>query len=344
MTERVGAYTPETARAIAEFVRGARRKAPRPRIDWHEVGTPQDRVIRWGRTTTSYYYPTYPTSGGVYVVKFGEYQPDTLVPGDTPDKTFTPYDPEDTAIAVDPTGATIAEDTVVRCELHDGQWWIRPSGGTSWPLVRLYSGSFKSQYSDTSLIASGYPADCKFTYYNGDASECGLTITGDGASAYNDPLLTCNESGLYLLLPKIAGSINFTGSVPFATTVTTSDASAGTSHTHDVECPIEQFAQLIAYVYKRASGGGSWGGAVSYSLGNITTMTQNQWGFTGSGGRGSSMLSAPMYVRNITAGDELLLRCYMWHTADAGTPFFYKDVVELTIIKVSDDDAQNTVT
>lgn len=125
MAERVGAFTPETARAIAEFVRGARRRAPRPRVDWHEVGVPQDRVIRWARTTTNYEYPTYPSSGGVYVVEMGDYEPDTLVPGDTPDKTFTPYDPAWTEVAVEPHSFPIAINTIVRCELQDGIWWIR---------------------------------------------------------------------------------------------------------------------------------------------------------------------------------------------------------------------------
>ena len=239
------------------------------------------------------------------------------------------------AVIIWQPGSTGVQECLVRIDSVGG------GAGASWPLVRLYSGSWKSQYSTTTYLLNGYPADCKFTYYNGDASACGITITGDGASAYNTPLLTFNASGgEYLIIPNIVGEINDSG-VSYTQTVTTGAASAGTAHTHDVDCPIRQFAFLSAQLFKRASGATLWGAAKAVSIGSTALMKGNVYN---SAANGNSISCSPMYIRDITAGDELLLRCFAYHTPSSGTVYFTYSIVELTIIRVLEDDTQSTVT
>ena len=174
--QRLGGFTPEGARKLADFYRDYSRRPLRGRINPGEVVAPYDRVIRWGRTTTNYDYPTYSMDGGVYVVSFGEYQPDSLTPGDAPDKTFTAYDPVWTEIAVEPVNMPIAQSSVVRCELHDGQWWIRdiPREYKAIADADITAGS----YASASLYIAGSVARTIDAYFNW--MEAGTTEIASG--------------------------------------------------------------------------------------------------------------------------------------------------------------------
>lgn len=299
MSNRIGAYTPETARAIAEFVRGARRQSPRPRIDWHEVGVPQDRAIRWARTTTSYEYPTYPTSGGVYVVEMGDYAPDTLVPGDTPSKTFTPYDPEWMEIAVDPTGATIAEDTVVRVELHDGQWWIRPSSSTvADDTILLTTPHWLTAGSASTLV----PLDVAHLYFDGmigDSSAIGINVLCDSTSVFNDPIAELTLDGFYIIDFTMTCTVSYSGSFT-SITYTTGPASAGTAHTHDITIKTPAAIWSRVAFTQRTGGVGAW--SVSTSAWTTCCWRTPEWYDGGYVGRVYVM--ARHYI-NASAGEQI---------------------------------------
>ena len=133
MADRPVTFDEPTARQLLGLLR-SRRNDPQPlRQDVPSV--PQTaRRHRWARATTNYLAPTYPTSGNVVLVEFGEYQftPPTSVnqtvsPTWVP-YTTNPYDPGGFAFAVVPTGGLMpTEGEVVRVDLDDGVWWVRPS-------------------------------------------------------------------------------------------------------------------------------------------------------------------------------------------------------------------------
>lgn len=305
MAERVGAFTPETARAIAEFVRGARRRAPRPRVDWHEVGVPQNRVIRWARTTTNYEYPTYPSSGGVYVVEMGDYEPDTLVPGDTPDKTFTAYSPAWTEIAVDPSGATIAEGTVVRVELHDGQWWIRPTAAAGATVDSYY---FSSPHLDTAAHASSItPANDAYLYFGsgtGNASDAKITPKCNSSSQYGAPILEYTESGWWLFVLILRMTASYTGTMS-TYSGTTGAASAGTAHTHPFAVDIGQWIQARVDYRERTSSIGAWSNVWTPGHTTKAFVTGHLANYTA--GTDFAYVCLPM-IRKATAGYQLSIK------------------------------------
>lgn len=163
----------------------------------------QSRVIRWARTTTSQDYPDYPDAGPVYVVEFGDcVASPSPVPGATSSQSFTAYNPEWKGIAVDPSGGTWDEGSIVRVERHDdGQWWIRPQGGgtpstaylaNTWGTTSTSGGIYVdgSSTADTSpfdLSSSGswyFPGLGGFTFTSGVASITRTTPTSYASTCY----------------------------------------------------------------------------------------------------------------------------------------------------------------
>lgn len=116
--------TEATARDLIDLLR---RDRSNPRGGPAMVGNfvPQGPLVtRWAKTSTTPDYPTYPSSGNVVGVKFGEYEPSPIYPGATATKTFTAYDPAWYEFATLENGSMPAVDTIVRCTWRDGRWWI----------------------------------------------------------------------------------------------------------------------------------------------------------------------------------------------------------------------------
>lgn len=162
MAMSITTFDESTAARLVRMLRDHERRPPEIGNRHGRDVSAQAREIRWGRTTTNYYYPTYPSAGPAYVVEFGDYSPspDPPYPGATVTNTFTPYDPAWQEIAVDPSNGTlIAEGTVVRIERHDGRYWIRPAAsGVIVPAHVCSSlGSSNQVYQDGSATADTSP-------------------------------------------------------------------------------------------------------------------------------------------------------------------------------------------
>lgn len=328
--QRVGAFTPDGARRLAQLSRDLARRPQRRGAESPEVPMPFDRLIRWARTTTNYYYPTYPGSGGVYVVEFGEYQPDTLTPGDTPDKTFTAYNPQWTELAVDPTGATIAEGTIVRCELQDGQWWIRPEAtAASWKACTLYSHAIVSGNSPSYAVDVTGSAYIYFDQIFGSESDCKIEVLNNSSASPGDPILKFTQPGWYFCTFN-GGLQNMSSGVPSTQSVTTGAATAGTPHTHDVDCPIQHFLMPWLIIQTRASGG-SWS---TWTGCTYSEMVIDNFGTPES----YSKVYTNWMLLGLAADDELRIRIDLYSTATSGTRQAGEGFSELTLFRISDDE------
>lgn len=99
---------------------------------------------RWARTCTSPDYPTYPATGNVVAVEFGEYDPSPLSPGSTATKTFTAVSPQFVVLATLENGTMPAQDTVVRITWRNGKWWILQDAAAT-IQIRNDSGATRSK-------------------------------------------------------------------------------------------------------------------------------------------------------------------------------------------------------
>lgn len=188
MADSITTFSADASRQIAQAVRDFQRRPMHPaQLDTDWAGG-EAREIRWGRTTTSLEYPSYPSSGGAYVCELGDYT-HSGIPSVTPTKTFTAYSPKSTVVAVDPTGATWAENTVVRLERHEGEWWIRPAGATNyWCFTRSTTSVEMVQYSTHELLASG-------SYTDGMAS--------GNAATFQSGRLSMTQAGTYFVHARV---------------------------------------------------------------------------------------------------------------------------------------------
>lgn len=87
---------------------------------------PNERHIRWARTTTDASYPAYPT-GKVIACELGEYTFDDSAVADV-SATFTAYSPAEIRYAYFQFGWR-PEGSIVRLTLHDGKWFCLDEGG-----------------------------------------------------------------------------------------------------------------------------------------------------------------------------------------------------------------------
>lgn len=116
--------TEQTARDLIDLLR---RDRAHPRGGPARVGNvgQQGQVpVRWGKTSTTPDYPTYPSSGNVVGVSLGNYEPSPLYPGATAVKTFTAYSPPIYVFATCETDTLPDEGEEVRLVWRNGYWWI----------------------------------------------------------------------------------------------------------------------------------------------------------------------------------------------------------------------------
>lgn len=125
MAERITTYTPETAVEILRRLNRLEQRQNALLSGGLTQSFPQAVLpTRWARTCTTSDWPTYPTSGNVVMVEFGDYEPSPLSPGSTATKTFTAYDPRVAQPATLENGTIPTEGTVVRITWRNGRWWI----------------------------------------------------------------------------------------------------------------------------------------------------------------------------------------------------------------------------
>lgn len=262
MAERPVAFDETTARRLIDLLRDRRTdRAPlRQEVPASAVAT---RRHRWAKATTNYLHPTYPTEGNVVLVEFGEqvFTPpsatgETVAPVWTPYGT-SPYDEGSYALAVVPTGGTLpAEGEIVRVELDDGIWWIRPSGGgTTWPIVSIdLIGDLV--YTGGTTITTAKPGGYRVAEVWGDTDRITVDVN-TSRSAYTDWAFSIAEAGYYVWLWHwMTPSVSFSGSANL--TYTTSSPSAGTAHTHTVDVPNDSRSMLKLQLERQVGGSGAW--------------------------------------------------------------------------------------
>lgn len=314
MTTSITTFDESTSHRILRMLRDYERRPPEIGNRHGRDVSPAAREIRWGRTTTNYYYPTYPTAGPAYVVEFGDYDPspDPPYPGATITNTFTAYSPEWQEVAVDPSdGALIAEGTVVRIERHDGRYWIRPASTPSGNPFMLRdsnvvltggsSGPRGGSYGTTEYYTVGYQE------YIG--SQSANNVTGLEVSTAGDPFFSVAVSGLYLV--RLSMQCILSGWATAETyTYTTGAASAGTSHTHPVDtyAGIGAVCQVSSYLERRVGGSGSWTYLGRPSLGMATLSGYSLQSGLSSAPYGSATWEC---LLNLTAGWQVRQSIYL---------------------------------
>jgi len=110
---------------------------------------PNERHIRWARTTTDATYPTYPAGTKVIACELGEYTFDDSAVADVAG-TFTAYSPAEIRYAYFRFGWR-PKGSIVRITLHDGKWFCLDEaseiyGETSQSIAAAGSGSFDVWY------------------------------------------------------------------------------------------------------------------------------------------------------------------------------------------------------
>lgn len=259
MATNITTFDETTANRIVRMLREHERRSPEiGNRHGRDVST-QAREIRWGRTTTNYYYPTYPTAGPAYVVEFGDYSPspDPPYPGATITNTFTAYSPQWQEVAVDPSdGALIAEGTVVRIERHDGRYWIRPASTPSThPCVFQ---DWTAQPSGTYVTSGGSPDYFTVGYDETLGSRTDNYVSRMSVASSGDPFLSVSSTGAYRIVQQIACGVTYNGT--YTETQTSGAASAGTAHTHQITSysgrgRVMFWGTMLEY---RVGGSGAW--------------------------------------------------------------------------------------
>ena len=260
--DRPVTFDEPTARRLIGLLRD-RRNDVTPLRQEVPACVPTARRHRWAKATTNYLHPTFPTSGNVVLVEFGEYQfsaptgvNQTVSPTWVP-YTSNPYDGSGFALAIVPTGGTMPSNgEVVRVELDDGQWYLRPSAAAaSWPTVSVLLYCDYVQGGGTNIDRThigGYGV-----YYSyGNESDIGFTANY-AMTGYDDWAFSIGSAGWYLwALNWIPVDATISGTA--TKTYTTSTPSAGTSHTHTVD--IERSYRLYGRttLQRQAGGSGAW--------------------------------------------------------------------------------------
>ena len=349
MADRPVTFDEPTARRLLGLLRD-RRNDPQPlRQDVPSV--PQTaRRHRWAKATTNYLAPTYPTSGNVVLVEFGEYQftPPTSVnqtvsPTWVP-YTTNPYDPGGFAFAVVPTGGTLpAEGDVVRVDLDDGVWWVRPTGAaTPTPFVYLTNyarvlGSGSGTPASDEISAARYAAINFQDVYN-DPSEAGVEVLTPSAST--DPSFRITQDGLYEISVRMMGSDN--------TSWTTTDYRYDITYDGVNYRAFDTFhhSRAAIVLWWRAGSSGTYdnflvngyterifyGGYCNASGPPVSALTQGHWK------TGAYEQASGWTLANLDAGAEVnVLATYYGNTAIVSTARkFHIESVELLIARHGD--------
>jgi len=143
--ERPAVYDEQTARRVLERLNTVERKQNALLSGGYNQTFPRGPLVaRWGRTTTTTDYPTYPTSGNVVACELGDYEPSPLYPGSTATKTFTAYAPQSVVYATVEAGDIPAQSTVVRLVWRNGLWWLNQDDDGAL-YIRNDSGAARSK-------------------------------------------------------------------------------------------------------------------------------------------------------------------------------------------------------
>lgn len=259
MAGEIRQFSEDASRRIADAVRQVESSPVLRSEPGGSRPSPQARVLRWGRTTTSYEHPTYPSSGPAYVVELGDYEisPSPVYPGATVSKTFTPYSPEWKVIAVDPDNGTHEQGSVVRIERHGPDWWIRPAAGAATHPV-VFQDEYAIPATTTGVGTGTSPNFYTMAYSETLGSRADNHVNRLDLGASGDPCFEVLQTGAYRIVFQAA--VTFDGGYPLEDTLTTSGPSTGTSHTHTVS--VYQGKQTLAgwksYLDRRVGGSGSW--------------------------------------------------------------------------------------
>jgi hypothetical protein len=362
MADKPVTFDESTARRLIGLLR-ERRSDPAPLRQEVQPVLAATRRHRWAKATTNYQHPNYPTSGNVVLVEFGEYvftaptqTGQTVTPVWTPYGT-NPYDDNSFALAVVPTGGTLpTEGDVVRVELDDGIWWIRPSGGATRPVVTLNLAGYATQAGGVNFnLYYGNPSSWYVDSYFGDATDVGLSIN-TSLSAWDDWQFSLSQGGSYLWSLTWGGyQSTYTG--PGYKTYTTSAPSAGAAHTHtvDIDDRYTMFAQT--WLERQAGGSGAWDyGVSSYTAnGSIERWLGKTFHYpnTSSYAQSNSANAGECGVfcdPDITADDRFRLTSHAWPDnwlkADVGDDGIKVSITEmglqLTIVRLDDTETVET--
>jgi len=112
---------------------------------------------RWARTCTSPESPTYPTTGNVVAVEFGDYEPSPLSAGSTAIKTFTAYDPQVSVLATGDNSPLPFQGQVVPVVWRNGKWWyLHPNFRRAIASASISAGSSGNAalYDDTTNMGT----------------------------------------------------------------------------------------------------------------------------------------------------------------------------------------------
>lgn len=297
-------YDAQTARTIAQFVRDQKRQAPR-RLNNDLSINRNPRVIRWAKATTNAKYPTYPTSGTVFIAQLGDYEISetaTVEPGESIAREFTEYGTSDSdyAIVVCDGAPLPIEDAIIRIELHDSQWIytgdsrtiaIYGSQSTAPPGPAVYeNGTCLAPNSRASLVFPSLFLLHDMPAYDGDGTLI-RDITDyaeslcDSQTDYDDPAIQFNTPFNWLLFLTFHLEYYgdwFGGATPYIQTYTTSsDGTPAHTHTVDARSTDDFGLNIETTVYARKASAAGW---------------TSQSGFTSS-----------MYWHNTVVADSLLM-------------------------------------
>lgn len=274
---------------------------------------------RWARTCVTDDYPTYPSTGNVVGIEFGDYTFSPWYPGSTATETFTVYTGLGKELAYVATGAIPPLGTVVPVVWRNGIWTLLQyppapttcvlSGGISFNSDgsnRNYVKAYDGAYSSSDRV--GYVF---FDYLSGDYSGVGLaSVTSrsavNGGTAETVACFSLARSGTYRFAAYISASNTTT--VPSAGTVAGVTGSGGSpSHTHSFDYTTPRYYNsLMAMSIQSRLGAGAWSGIVSQSSSTQVTASGFSW-YPGTYG-----------LTDVLSSDG------SWATSDAGREFRIK--------------------
>lgn len=285
---KITTYDSHTARTIAQFVRDQQRKAPR-RLNNDLSNQRNPRVIRWAKATTNAKYPTYAAYANVFVAQLGDYEfPDEvpIEPLRFPNREFAEYgtSENDYVLVVCENAPLPPQDSIVRIELHDGQWIYCGDPKT----VVVYGADASPIYEGgAACLSTTYKAGLRFKDltvhshdYQNDDSGTQIRYASDVIETRTASQTLYNHAALRLKRPyswAIVLSMEltqygdwFNGATPYTQTyTTTSDGTPAHTHTVDARAMVDFSAAITCAIYGRLSSSvGAWG----YGVGSTTNV------------------------------------------------------------------------
>lgn len=120
-------------------------------------------TTKWGRTTTTSEYPTYPTAGLVVACELGKYEPSPEYPSTSTTRTFTPYYPAETLYATAWDSPLPFQGEVVPLTWFGGRWWYTHPRERK---AKVDSTINANSYGDVSVYQNGVDVGTVRAYFN----------------------------------------------------------------------------------------------------------------------------------------------------------------------------------